>query len=106
MMNSDVLAAYYTLFLIATKIVLVLRGGPVEGIMCFIYGIWTLIFWGNMRVIADAITGKKYIRSYSRYDGKFKIFREDRPIMYYLKLLMSVAFSGFSAAVIFDIYKF
>ena len=106
MMNSDVLAAYYTLFLIATKIVLVLRGGPVEGIMCFIYGIWTLIFWGNMRVIADAITGKKYIRSYSRYDGKFKIFREERPIMYYLKLLMSVAFSGFSAAVIFDIYKF
>ena len=106
MMNSDVLAAYYTLFLIATKIVLVLRGGPVEGIMYLIYGIWTLIFWGNMRVIADAITGKKYIRSYSRYDGKFKIFREDRPIMYYLKLLMSVAFSGFSAAVIFDIYKF
>ena len=105
-MNSDVLAAYYTLFLIATKIVLVLGGGPVEGIMYFIYGIWTLIFWGNMRVIADAITGKKYIRSYSRYDGKFKIFREERPIMYYLKLLMSVAFSGFSAAVIFDIYKF
>ena len=106
MMNSDVLAAYYTLFLIATKIVLVSRGGPVDGVMYFIYGIWTLIFWGNMRVIADAITGKKYIRSYSRYDGKFKIFREERPIMYYLKLLMSVAFSGFSAAVIFDIYKF
>ena len=106
MMNSDVLAAYYTLFLIAVKIVLVLRGGSVEGIMYFIYGIWTLIFWGNMRVIADAITGKKYIRSYSRYDGKFKIFREERPIMYYLTLLMSFALSGFSAAVIFDIYKF
>ena len=98
-MNSDVLAAYYTLFLIATKIVVVSRGGPVDGVMYFIYGIWTLIFWGNMRVIADAITGKKYIRSYSRFDGKFKIFREERPILYYLKLLISVAFCGFSAAV-------
>ena len=105
-MNSDVLAAYYTLFLIATKIVVVSRGGPVDGVMYFIYGIWTLIFWGNMRVIADAITGKKYIRSYSRFDGKFKIFREERPILYYLKLLISVTFCGFSAAVIFDIYKF
>ena len=106
MLNSDLLATYYTLFLLVIKTVLVSRGGPVEGIMYFIYGIWTLIFWGNMRVIADAITGKKYIRSYSRYDGKFKIFREEMPIMYYLKLLMSVTFSGFSAAVIFDIYKF
>ena len=104
-MNSDLLATYYTLFLLVIKIVLVLRGEPLDGIMYFIYGIWTFVFWGNMRVIADAITGKKYIRGSSRFGGH-KVFKNENPIIYYLNLLMSVAFSGFSAAVIFDIYKF
>ena len=105
MMNSDLLATYCTLFLLVIKIVLVSRGEPLEGIMYFIYDIWTFIFWGNVRVIADAITGKKYIRSSLRFGG-YKIFRGKNPIMYYLKLLISVAFSGFSVAAIFDIYKF
>ena len=105
MLNSDLLATYYTLFLLVIKTVLVSRGEPLEGIMYLIYGIWTLVFWGNVRVIADAITGKKYIRSSSRF-GVHKIFRNENPIVYYLKLIMSVAFSVFSAAVIFDIYKF
>ena len=87
------------------KTVLVSRGEPLEGIMYLIYGIWTLIFWGNVRVIADANAAKKYIRGSSRFGGH-KVFRNENPTIYYLKLLMSVAFSGFSAAVIFDFYKF
>ena len=58
MMNSDLLATYYTLFLLGIKIVLVSRAEPLEAIIYFIYGIWALIFWGNVRVIADAIAGK------------------------------------------------
>ena len=105
-MNSDILATYYTLFLIVTKIIIASRGEPIEGIMYFIYGIWTLIFWGNMRVIADAITGKKYIEGSSRSGGRYKISKGNSPIAYNVKLLISVAFCGFSAAVIFDFYKF
>jgi len=106
-MNSDALATICTMILLATKIVLLpSRGGPIEGVLYFIYCIWTLIFWGNMRVIVDAITGKEYIRGSSRTGGVFKISRNESPIRYYLKLLLSLAFSAFSAAVIFDIYKF
>ena len=62
-MNSDILATYYTLFLVATKIIIASRGEPVKGIMYFIYGLWTLIFWGNMRVIADAIQEKNILKA-------------------------------------------
>ena len=65
-MNSDLLAAICTLLLTALKIVLASRGEPLDGNMCIVYAALVFLFWGGMRSIADAMTGKNYIRGSHR----------------------------------------
>ena len=101
-MNSDLLAALCTLFLIATKIGLASKGEPIDGGMYIIYAVATYLFWSVMRGLADAMTGKNYIRG----SGKAKVYREETPTRYWLLLIISVLFNAQIAAIIFGFYMF
>ena len=101
-MNSDLLAAICTLLLIASKIGLTSRGEPIDGGMYIIYVGLTYIFWSVMRGIADAITGKNYIRG----SGRAKIYRNETPTRYWLLLIISVVFNVYIAAIIFGFTMF
>ena len=97
-MNSDVLAAMSTLLLIATKIGLASRGQPVAGAMYIVYGGGIYLFWQVMRGLADAMTGKNFIRGSYRA----KVYREDTPSRYWSLLISSVVLNAYIALVIFD----
>ena len=101
-MNSDVLAAICTLLLIASKIGLASRGEPIDGGMYIIYAVATYLFWSVMRGLADAMTGKNYIRG----SGKAKVYREETPTRYWLLLLCSVIINAYLAGIIFGFYMF
>ena len=101
-MNSDLLAAICTLLLIASKIGLASRGEPIDGGMYIIYAGVTYLFWSVMRGLADAMTGKNYIRG----SGKAKVYREETPGRYWLLLLCSVAINAYLAGIIFGFYMF
>ena len=102
-MNSDVLAAICTFLLVASKIGLASRGEPVEGAMYIVYGGGIYLFWQVMRGIADAMTGKNYIRSYS---GKAKTYRDETPARYWFMIISSVLLNAYVAGIIFDFVKF
>ena len=85
-MNSDLLAAICTLLLIASKIGLASRGEPIDGGMYIIYAGATYLFWSVMRGLADAMTGKNFIRGSYRA----KAYMEDTPARYWLLLICSV----------------
>ena len=57
-MNLDVLAAMFTLLLIATMIGLASKGEPVAGAMYIVYGGGIYLFWQVMRGLAYATTSK------------------------------------------------
>lgn len=101
-MNSDVLAAIFTLLLIASKIGLASRGDPVHGETYIIYGGGTYLFWLSMRSIADAMTGKNYIRG----SGEAKVYREETPGRYWLMFIGSAVLSAYCAGVLFDFFTF
>ena len=101
-MNSDVLTTICTLLLTALKIGLVSRGEPLDGNMYIVYAALIILFWGVMRSIADAMTGKKYIRS----KGKAKIYREETPGRYWLLPICSVVLNAYLVGVIFDLIKY
>ena len=89
-MNPDVLAAICTLLLIASKIGFASRGEPIDGGMYIIYVGATYLFWSVMRGLADAITGKNYIRGTYRV----KVCREETPSRYWLLPICSVVLSA------------
>ena len=101
-MNSDLLAAICTLLLIASKFGLASRGEPIDGGMYIIYIGGSYLFWRVMRGLADAITGKNYIRG----RGKYKIYREETPGRYWLLLICSVVLNVYMVSVIFDLIKY
>ena len=101
-MNSDVLAAICTLLLIASKIGLASRGEPIEGAMYIVYVGGTYLFWRVMRGLADAMTGKNYIRG----SGKSKIYREETPGRYWLLLTCSVVLNAYLVGTIIDFIKY
>ena len=74
-MNSDLLAAISTLLLIASKTGIASRGEPIDGGMYIIYVGAVYLFWLGMRGLADAMTGKNYIRG----SGRAKIYRDATP---------------------------
>ena len=100
--NSDLLAAIFTLLLIASKIGVASRGDPIDGGMYIIYVGATYLFWSVMKGIADAMTGKNYIRG----RGKAKIYREETPGRYWLLLICSVVLNVYMGGVIFDLIKY
>ena len=101
-MNSDVLATICTLLLIASKIGLASRGEPIDGGVYIIYAGVTYLFWSVMRGLADAMTGKNYIRG----SGKAKVYREDTPGQYWFILITSVTINAYLAGIIFGFYLF
>ena len=101
-MNSDLLAAICTLLLIASNIGLTSRGEPIDGAMYIIYAGSTYLFWSVMRGIADAMTGKNYIRG----KGKAKVYRDATPGRYWLLLICSVVLNAYLAGIIFGFYMF
>ena len=101
-MNPDVLAAICTLLLIASKIGFASRGEPIDGGMYIIYVGATYLFWSVMRGLADAITGKNYIRG----SGEAKVYREETPTRYWLLLLCSVIINAYLAGIMFGFYMF
>ena len=101
-MNSDLLAAICTLLLIASKIGVTSRGEPIEGAMYIVYFGGTYLFWSVMRGIADAMTGKNYIRG----RGKGKVYREETPGRYWLLLICSIVLNAYLVGVIFDLIKY
>ena len=101
-MNSDVLALICTLILIASKIGLVARGEPVAAAMYIVYVGGTYLFWRVMRGLADAMTGKNYIRG----SGKSKIYREETPGRYWLLLTCSVVLNAYLVGIIFDLINY
>ena len=101
-MNSDLLAAICTLLLIASKIGVTSRGEPIEGAMYIVYVGGTYLFWAVMRGLADAMTGKNYIRG----RGKHKVYREETPARYWLLLICSIVLNAYLVGVIFDLIKY
>lgn len=101
-MNSDLLAAICTLLLIASKIGLASRGEPIYGAMYIIYAGVAYLFWSVMRGIADAMSGKNYIRG----RGKGKVYREETPGRYWLLLICSIVLNAYLVGVIFDLIKY
>ena len=101
-MNSDVLALICTLILIASKIGLAARGEPVAAAMYIVYGGGIYLFWQSMRGLADAMTGKNYIRG----KGKAKIYRDATPGRYWLLLISSVVLNAYLVGVIFDLINY
>ena len=91
-----------TLLLIATKIGIASRGEPVAGAMYIVYGGGIYLFWQVMRGLADAITGKNYIRG----KGKAKVYRDATPGRYWLLLICSVVLNANIAGMIFDFSLF
>ena len=103
-MNSDVLATICTLILLATKIALASGGEVVSVVFYFVEGFLIYVFWQVMRGICDAITGKNYIRSLSLTE-EFRVYRDDRPVTYWYRLLISVTFNASLAAFILNLIK-
>ena len=103
-MNPDVLAVICTLLLIASKIGFASRGEPIDGGMYIIYVGATYLFWSVMRGLADALTGKNYIRGKGK--GKAKVYRDATPGRYWLLLICSVVLNAYLAGIIFDVLKF
>ena len=101
-MNLDVLAAMCTLLLIATMIGLASKGEPVAGAMYIVYVGGTYLFWSVMRGLADAMTGKNYIRG----KGKAKVYRDATPGRYWLLLICSIVLNAYLVGVIFDLIKY
>ena len=101
-MNSDVLTTICTLLLTALKIGLVSRGEPLDGNMYIVYAALIFLFWGVMRSITEAMTGKKYIRGWRRA----KVYREDTSGQYWFILIISVAINAYLAGIIFGFYMF
>ena len=101
-MNLDVLAAMFTLLLIATMIGLASKGEPVAGAMYIVYGGGIYLFWQVMRGLACATTSKNFIRGSYRAEA----YREDTPARYWLLLICSVVLNAYIAGMIFDFPMF
>ena len=89
-MDLDTLAGAVTIWLVVAKLLMLFkeRGSvPIFFIIFMALPAWA--FYGNMQSIADAITGKDYIRGWRRFGGEYKVSRKNR-IRYCFELISSI----------------
>ena len=77
-MDSNILAGAVIIWLVVAKLLILFNEGgsfPIFFIIFMALPAWA--FYENMQSIADAITGKDYIRGWRRFGGEYKVSRKN-----------------------------
>ena len=91
-MTSDLIAAIIALFLAVIK----LTSTPARSYL--FVGVWALIFYTGMCPITEALSGKEYLRNWTRsrsWEPKEHSKKKD-PFYYYLNLVIAIIIAVFS----------
>ena len=106
-LNSDKFAIVATLAIAALRVAMLLGQDAVDiGRDWLFYLLYVFLCYGlfqGLRPIADAVTGKDYIRSWSTY-GMEKIFK-NRPLKYTIDLSFAIVGLGLLLYMMFGIWK-
>ena len=98
-MNTDLIAGIITFFLAAIKLTSTSARSYV------FVAVWALVFYAGMCPISEAISGKEYLRNWTRsrsWEPKEHSKKKD-PFYYYLNLIMAIMLAIFSLVMLFTV---
>ena len=98
-MNSDLVAGIISFFLAAIK----LASTPARSYL--FVAVWALMFYAGACPISEAISGKEYLRNWTRsrsWESKEYSKKKD-PFYYYLNLTAAIILAVFSLVMLFAV---